>query len=51
MIIHVWHNEYNDTYWIEDNKDNVLEDEFDSAEEAYEYACEHYPEATDIYRY
>ncbi len=49
QIIHVY-KDYNKTYKIEDNKDNVLEDEFKTPDAAYDYAVKHYPKAT-IYRF
>lgn len=49
LIIHVWL-EYNGTYRIESNEDEVLADGFDSADAAYEYACKMYSKAT-VYQY
>ena len=49
LIIHVY-KDYNGTFKIEDQHDNALEDTFETAENAYDYALKHYPKAT-IYKY
>ena len=49
LIIHVWKN-HNGSFYLENQKDEIMGDEFETADEAFKYAKKKWPKAT-IYNY